>query len=69
MRQFMLLAVNMPEHDPQAGQAKSSSVFNRLASIFPAWKAPTPSKTEISQLVITPKRVLPKWNYTISPQK
>ena len=28
-----------------------------------------PSKAEISQLAITPKRVLPKWNYTISPQK
>ncbi len=26
-----------------------------------------PSKTQLSQLSITPKRVLPKWNYTISP--
>ena len=28
-----------------------------------------PSKAQISQLAITPKRVLPKWNYTISPQR
>ena len=41
----MLLAVNMPEHEPQDGQAKSSSIFKRLASILPAWKAPTPSNT------------------------
>ena len=27
-----------------------------------------PSKTELSQLSIRQKRVLPKWNYTISPQ-
>jgi hypothetical protein len=27
-----------------------------------------PSKAELSQLSIRQKRVLPKWNYTISPQ-
>jgi hypothetical protein len=27
-----------------------------------------PSKAELSQLSIRLKRVLPKWNYTISPQ-
>ena len=27
-----------------------------------------PSKAQLSQLSITPKRVLPKWNYTAKPQ-
>ena len=57
-RQFMLLAVNMPEQEPQDGQAKSSSIFRRAASILPAWKAPTPSKTEIRSIA-SPSGVRP----------
>jgi len=35
-------------------------------TIYPTGVKPT--KTELSQLSIRPNRVLPKWNYTISPQ-
>ena len=48
IRQFMLLAVNMPEHEPQDGQA---IVFQhlqaRLRRSCRPGKRPTPSKTEI----------------------
>ena len=36
IRQFMLLAVNMPEHEPQEGQALFSNSFNCASPIFPA---------------------------------
>ena len=42
----MLLAVNIPEHEPQDGQANCSSRVKRASSIFPALYAPTPSNTE-----------------------
>ena len=47
MMQFIELAVNMPEHEPQEGQAKSSSCFSPSSSIAPRAYCPTPSKTEI----------------------
>ena len=40
------LAVNIPEQEPQEGQAKRSSMVSSSSSIFPAENAPTPSKTE-----------------------
>ena len=47
VRQFMELAVNMPEHDPQVGQAASSMASSSSSAIFPARTAPTASKTDI----------------------
>ena len=58
IRQFIELAVNIPEHDPQEGQAKSSNTLSRASSIFPACSAPTPSKTEMRSTV-SPSGVLP----------
>ena len=45
MRQFMLLAVNIPLQEPQVGQPWSSSSLRRVRLILPAFTAPTPSKT------------------------
>ena len=46
-RQFIELAVNIPEHEPQVGQAVCSSFFNCASVILPAWSSATPLKTEI----------------------
>ena len=36
VRQFMELAVYMPEHEPQVGQALHSHSWRRFSSILPA---------------------------------
>ncbi len=46
-RQFIELAVNMPEQDPHVGQALCSSFFRSSAVILPACSSPTPLNTEI----------------------
>src|SRR5512136_3428214 len=46
-RQFIELAVNMPEHEPHVGQALCSSFFNCSSVILPVLSSPTPLKTEI----------------------
>ena len=55
VRQFIELAVNIPEQEPQVGQALSSISASSAALIFFALTAPTPSKTEIRSIV------LPRW--------
>ena len=47
VRQFMLFAVNIPEHAPQPGQARSSSSLSCASSIFPAATAPTASNISL----------------------
>ena len=44
----MELAVNIPEQDPQVGHAFCSMSRSFSSDIFPAWKAPTPSKTDVN---------------------
>ena len=34
----MELAVNMPEHEPQVGQAAHSRALSSSSSIVPAWR-------------------------------
>jgi hypothetical protein len=46
-RQFIELAVNMPEHEPHVGQALRSSLANCSAVIFPLCSSATPLNTEI----------------------
>src|ERR1035437_4768177 len=46
-RQFIEFAVNIPEHEPQVGQALCSSFFNCSSVILPAWSSATPLNTEI----------------------
>ena len=46
-RQFIELAVNMPEHEPQVGQALCSSRLSCSAEILPLCSSATPLKTEI----------------------
>ncbi len=58
IRQFIELAVNIPEQEPQEGQARCSSIVNSSSSIFPAENAPTPSKTE-TKSIASPSGVLP----------
>ena len=42
LKQFMELAVNMPEQEPQVGQALCSSFFKSASVILPACNWPTP---------------------------
>ena len=46
-RQFMELAVNIPEQEPHVGHAVCSSFVNCASVILPAWSSATPLKTEI----------------------
>ena len=46
----MELAVNMPAHDPQVGQAESSMAARSASVIFPLRTAPTASKTVIRSI-------------------
>ena len=46
-RQFIELAVNMPEQEPHEGQASLSTQRSPSSSSLPALKAPTASKTEL----------------------
>src|SRR5687768_13759261 len=48
----MLLAVNMPEQEPQVGQAFSSSSWSWPSDILPAETWPTPSKTEARSIAL-----------------
>ena len=57
VRQFMELAVYMPEQEPQVGQASSSSLCSSLSSIEPAAWLPTASN--ISDRPIRTPRCLP----------
>ena len=49
-RQFILLAVNIPEHEPHPGQAEHSISDNSSSLIFPALTAPTASNTVLRSL-------------------
>ena len=57
-RQFIELAVNMPEHEPHVGQPNCSSSLSPASSILPDRYAPTPSKTEIRSTTL-PEGVTP----------
>ena len=61
-RQFMELAVNMPEHEPQVGQALHSMALRPSSSSLPAWCWPTASKTLLRSSV-RPSR----WPASIAP--
>ena len=45
MAEDMVLAVNMPPHDPAPGQARRSISRRSLSAILPAFNCPTASKT------------------------
>ena len=55
MAEDMVLAVNMPPHEPAPGQALRSTSRSSAASIFPAACSPTASKT------LTMVRSRPAW--------
>ena len=55
VKQFILLAVNKPEQEPQPGQALCSIALSSFLSIFPASKRPAASKTVLT-LISTPLR-------------
>ncbi len=57
-KQFIEFAVNIPEHDPQVGQPNCSNSSNPFSSIFPDWKAPTPSNTDDREIFL-PSLVTP----------
>ena len=52
-RQFMLLAVYIPEHDPHPGHTFCSYSFNPSSSMMPAFLAPTASNI-LDRLVSVP---------------
>ena len=53
----MELAVNMPEQEPQVGQADCSSLSSSASVILPLWSSPTPLNTEIkSEVSVAGKR-------------
>ena len=58
VKQFMLFAVNIPEHEPQPGQALFSSLFKSASSIVPACTEPTASNT-LERLLSLPWRSRP----------
>ena len=47
----MELAVNMPEHEPQVGQAPHSTALRPSSSSVPAWWRPTASNTLLRSIV------------------
>ena len=55
-RQFIELAVNMPEQEPQVGQADCSILSNSSAVMLPVWSAPTPLKTVMRSLFLSAGR-------------
>ncbi len=55
-RQFMELAVNMPEHEPHVGQAAHSIASSPSSSSSPAMWRPTPSKTVFRSIARSPCR-------------
>ncbi len=57
--QFMELAVNMPEQEPQPGQALDSTSLSPWSSILPALYAPTASKTEFRSRSPLPPGIRP----------
>ncbi len=57
-RQFMLLAVNIPEQEPHVGQPKVSSSSNSWALSLPSFLAAAPIKTSIRSTAF-PSGVLP----------
>ncbi len=61
-RQFIELAVNMPEHEPQVGHALHSMAARPSSSSLPAWCRPTASKTLLRSSV-RPSR----WPASIAP--
>ncbi len=52
----MEFAVNMPEHEPQVGQAAHSSALRPSSSSSPAMWRPTPSKTVLRSITRPPCR-------------
>src|SRR5699024_3630756 len=68
IKQFIEFAVNMPEHDPQVGQAFISISSNSFSDIFPDFNAPTPSKTDVKEIccpvALTPASIGPPDTYT-----
>jgi hypothetical protein len=59
-RQFIELAVNMPLHEPQVGQATRSISARRVSAIVPAETEPTASNTEIRSTAV-PSDILPAY--------
>ena len=59
LRQFMLLAVNMPLHEPQVGQAFSSMSCRVLSDILLADTWPTASKT-VARSIAFPSLLFPR---------
>ena len=57
-RQFMLLAVNIPEQEPQVGQPACSRASNSAAVSLPRCRATAPAKTSIKSTVL-PSGILP----------
>ena len=51
-RQFMLLAVNRPEHEPHVGQLARSNASNSAALSLPSCFCAAPMKTSITSIVL-----------------
>ena len=58
-RQFMELAVNMPEQDPVPGQARWASARSCFSEVFPTACLPTPSKTVMRSVRLQPASMGP----------
>ena len=56
-RQFMLLAVNMPEQEPQVGQPACSNASSSSAESLPCCLAAAPAKTSIRSTVLAVGRL------------
>ena len=62
VRQFIVFAVYIPEHDPHVGQAISSTIFSSFLVISPASYSPTASKTLLNPTffpLYTPASIAP----------
>ena len=57
-KQFIELAVNIPEQEPQVGHPFSSRSFKSSSSILPVLNLPTPSKTE-TRSTFSPRLLVP----------
>ena len=68
-RQFIELAVNIPEQEPQVGQPFSSRSFKSSSSISPVLYLPTPSNTEtrstFSPFLLVPASIGPPETNTV----
>ena len=58
-RQFMVFAVNMPEQEPQPGQALSSTLRSSCSLMRPARSFPTASNTLLRSVLLSPASMGP----------